>query len=61
MKNYLKALARKGEVTIVEHTGGKTIIALKTPTGGVISLEAWATKDQLIVELSKVCEDYPDK
>ena len=58
MTDHMKALARKGEVTIVEH-GGKTIIALKT-SAGVVSLEG-GTKDQLIAELSKMCQNYPDK
>ena len=58
MTDHLKALARKGEVTILEHVGGKTIVALKTPAG-VVSLEG-GTKDQLIAELSKMCQNYPD-
>jgi hypothetical protein len=54
----MKALAKKGEVTIVEHVGGKTTVVLQT-SRGVISLEG-GTKDQLITELLRVCRNYPD-
>ena len=58
VKDYMKALARKGEVTIVEHAGGKTIVALRT-SAGIVTLTG-GTKDQLIAELSKMCQNYPD-
>ena len=58
MKDYLQALARKGEVTIVEHIGGKPIVALKTPAG-VVSLQG-GTKEQLIAELAQMVRNYPD-
>ena len=58
MKDHIIALARKGEVTIVERSGGKTIVALHTPAG-IVTLEG-GTKEQLIAELSRMCEDYPD-
>jgi hypothetical protein len=58
MTDHMKALARKGEITVVEHVGGRTIVVLKT-SAGVISLEG-GTKDQLIAELLRVCRNYPD-
>jgi hypothetical protein len=58
MKDYMKALARKGEVTIVEHVGGKTIVAIKT-SAGVASLTG-GTKDQLLAELCQMFQDWPD-
>ena len=60
MTDHMKALARKGEVTIVEHAGKKTTVALRTHAGGVVTLQGWTTANQLIMELSQMCEDYPD-
>ena len=54
----MKILARKGEVTIVEHVGRKTIVALKT-AAGVVTLTG-GTKDQLVAELCQMCQNYPD-
>ncbi len=59
MTDYMKMLARKGEVTVVEHIGGKTIVALQTPAG-ILTLEGGA-KDQLLAELCQMCRNYPDQ
>ena len=60
-KDYMKALAKKGEVTIVEHVDGKTMVALQSFSGaGVVVLQGWTTKDQLVAELCQMCQDYPD-
>ena len=58
-KDYMKILARKGEVTIVEHVGRKTIVALKT-AAGVVTLTG-GTKDQHLAELCKMSQNYPYK
>ena len=57
----MKMLARKGEVTVVEHTGKKTTVALQPFSGaGVVTLQGWTTKDQLLAELYHMCENWPD-
>jgi hypothetical protein len=58
MKDYMRILARKGEVTIVEHVGGKTMVALRA-AGNVVTLEG-GQKDQLVAELCQICKNWPD-
>jgi hypothetical protein len=58
MKNYLEILARKGDVTIVEHAGGKTIIAVEA-CGNVMTLEG-GQKDQLLAEMCAIFKNWPD-
>ena len=61
MKDYLKILARKGEVTVVEHVGGKTMVALQPFSGaGVVVLQGLTTKDQLLAEICQICRNWPD-
>lgn len=57
MNETLKALARKGEVTVVEH-GRKVIVAVKAPAG-VLTLEG-GTRDRLIAELYQMIRNWPD-
>jgi hypothetical protein len=35
----MRALTRKGEVTILEHVGGKTIVAVRAASGSILTLE----------------------
>jgi hypothetical protein len=58
VSNCLTILARKGEVTVLEHVGGKTIVAIQA-YGGVLTLEG-GTKDKLIEELCQMCKHWPD-
>jgi hypothetical protein len=62
MTDYLKALAKKGRVTISERPGKKTSVRLDPfSVNGAITLTGWASADQLLLELSQMCENYPDK
>jgi len=56
----MKALARKGEVTILEHVGGKTMVKLQTSSGNVAVLEGATSADQLLAELCQMFQDWPD-
>ena len=58
MKNYMEILSRKGEVTVVEHTGGKTIVAIEA-YGGVLTLEG-TSAEQLLSELCRMTENWAD-
>jgi hypothetical protein len=58
-KDYMKILARKGEVTILEHVGGKTIVAIRA-SGNVATLKGAAGADQLLAELCQICKNWPD-
>jgi hypothetical protein len=59
MMDHMKTLSRKGEVTIVEHAGGKAIVAVKTVSGDVVTLKG-GTKDQLLAELCQIVKNWPD-
>jgi hypothetical protein len=59
MKDYMKMLARKGAVTIVEHVGGKTMVAIQLSCGNIVTLEG-GTKDRLLAELYYMCKGWPD-
>ena len=57
----MKILARKGDVTIVEHAGRKTTVAIQPFSGaGIVTLQGWTTKDQLLAELCQMCKNWPD-
>ena len=58
--DHMKALSRKGDVTIVEHAGKKTSVSLQPFSGAVVVLQGWTTKEQLLKELCQMCRDYPD-
>jgi hypothetical protein len=58
MSDHLKALARKGVVTVVEHDGGKTIVAIQSG-GNVVTLEG-GRKEQLLAELCQIVRNWPD-
>ena len=59
--DYMEALARKGEVTVVER-GRKTVVALQPFSGaGVVTLEGVTRANQLIEELYQMCRDWPDR
>lgn len=58
--DYAKALAKKGDVTVVEHVGGKTTVAIQA-CGGVLTLEGkTAGKNKLLAELFQMVEHWPD-
>jgi len=59
MKEPIELLARKGSVTVVEHTGGKTIVAIELSCGNILTLEG-ADKDTLIAELRQMVKNWPD-
>jgi hypothetical protein len=62
MKDHMKALAKKGDVTIVERAGRKTTVAIQPFSGaGVVTLQGWTTKDQLLAELCHIVQDWPDQ
>jgi hypothetical protein len=54
------ALSKKGELTILEHTAGKPIIALKADGGSVLTLRGGRI-DELLTELLHICRNWPDK
>ena len=55
-------LERKGEVSIVERTGGKTMVkVVEPPFGGTMVLEGRTTKEQLAAELFRMIKNWPDK
>ena len=58
MSDHLKALARKGVVTVVERAGGKAIVAIQSG-GNVVTLEG-GRKEQLIAELCQIVKNWPD-
>jgi hypothetical protein len=58
MKDHLEMLSRKGTVTVVEH-GGKAIVAVQHPNGGIVTLEG-GTKAQLLAELCRMVAKWPD-
>jgi hypothetical protein len=58
MEHYMRALARKGKLTIVERANGKAIVAIQA-SGSVVTLEH-ASKDQLIRELYQIVRNWPD-
>ena len=58
MTDYMKALARKGKVTIVEKENGTAIVAIQA-SGSVVTLER-APKEQLIKELYQIVREWPD-
>lgn len=53
----MRALTRKGEVTILEHVGGKTIV--RAASGSILTLEG-GEKERLIAELCQICKNWPD-
>lgn len=55
----MRALTRKGEVTILEHVGGKTIVAVRAASGSILTLEG-GEKERLIAELCQICKNWPD-
>ena len=57
-EDSLKILARKGDVTILERIGGKTMISVQA-SGNVMTLEG-GQKDQLLAELCHIFKDWPD-
>jgi hypothetical protein len=59
MKNDLEMLAKKGEVTVIDHPKGKTMVAVKSPNGSVVTLTG-GKKEQLVVELLAIIEAWPD-
>jgi hypothetical protein len=59
MQDYMKALARKGDITVLEH-GRKTIVALQLGAG-VVTLEGATGADQLVAELYQMCKHWPDR
>ena len=56
--DYMRQLARKGKVTVVEHTGGKTQVAIQA-YGGVVTLEG-GTKESLLKEMCQMTRNWPD-
>ena len=55
MKDYMEILSRKGKVTVLEHTGGKTIVAIEAH-GGALTLEG-ASAEQLLSALCRMCQN----
>ena len=56
--NHMRALARKGTVTIVEKENGRAIVAIQA-SGSVVTLEN-APRDQLVRELYQIVREWPD-
>jgi hypothetical protein len=54
----MRELARKGNVTVVEHEGGKTTVAIQAGHS-VLTLEN-GPKDKLIAELCSIVRNWPD-
>jgi hypothetical protein len=59
MKDHMRALARKGVVTVVERAGRKTVVAIQA-SGSVVTLKGAAGADQLVAELCQICKNWPD-
>ena len=59
MKDYAKLLERKGKLTIVEVSGGKTTVAIQT-SGSILTLQGDSNKDKLMAELYAICRNWSD-
>jgi hypothetical protein len=61
--DHIRTLERRGTLTILEHTGGKTQVAIQA-YGGIVTLEGKegkASKEELLAELCKLTQRWPDK
>ena len=63
MAHYMKLLARKGQVTVLEHAGGKTTVALQpfSESRSIVTLQSKANVGILLWELHQICKNLPER